>query len=1170
MADIGTLTVTLAVDDKGLMAARISLMNLNKSVQGTSKKAADLATRMQTMGRRMMNFYSFGYRATMMLTVPLILAGRAAFKLAKDFDAAMNKIVGLVGIAREEMEKWKGEILTMAPVVGRSPKELADALYFVTSAGFKSSEALKIVQQSAMAAAAGLGETSDIAQVVTSAMNAYRKEGLTAARSVDILVAAVREGKAEAPGFASAIGQVIPIAAELGVSFDQVAGAMASMTLTGSSAANAAVYLKGILNVLIDPATETETLLRKMGTSANHLRNTLKGQGLMATLQEIRVLTEKWGTSIAGRVFPNIRALIGYLSLTGENLEYNMGVMARVKNSYGDAAVAFKEAGQSIQQRWNVAVAKGQVATITLGKAISNTLLPMFEWLMKLVARVGKSFDNLSESSKRLIVVFGGILAVLGPLNLAFAFLVGNILPGIIRGFDKISIGIKRVKNLFAGMTLAKLGVWGLIAAAIVGIGIALSKSKNRLNDFQVAEKKVNGTLLEEAVALNYIFNRAKQTTQGTIERKNAIQDINSRYGEYLPNLLKEKSSLEDIASAQEKVSRYMSGKIRMEGYIEALQGKYKESAEVFTKQMGDFASVIQKTYKAEGLSDFIQELYDRLDTVVEQGGGTLNKNSKLLAHESVDIWNKWVKGIYEATGDITYSWDAFYKSLKKVGMVRAEASPIIALMNAEIEAARKRTEELEKIKAAQADAEYEDPILQKWRLDIPTELKEIAEKVKYQGGYYDDVSERIQLWVGHLEEANIRIAQIKDSTDYLDKRALVEINNRAKEFAANILDVKTEAFVRQVKFIDEQAKLMGNAFEYSAAKLALVVEYLDEFKKGLNTTGGAINYLGMTGKFLYAYLQVLEEFFKQFTLEKIVEETEKASVEWINMQKVSGNLTYSLEELNVRISGQKKYLAQLSIFYALGAVSMAKYREEAEKLYQLESTQNLTTAQQSLQTIKDMATAIGPLTDGMEEYSAVLSVVKQRLEFLSVNRKTETEEFKQLTAQYRALLIGEQVANRVSEAMGNMFDVITDGTLTAQERMKAMGEVIHKAIISLLRDILVAITKALILKAVMSAVFPEYGATMGGGGIGGIIGAIFGGKMPVAPEFAKGGVVPPGYPNDTYQARLTSGETILPKGFNMGQLSRQTIEFEPVEIVIKDNTLTGFLRKATKKNSIY
>lgn len=42
--------------------------------------------------------------------------------------------------------------------------------------------------------------------------------------------------------------------------------------------------------------------------------------------------------------------------------------------------------------------------------------------------------------------------------------------------------------------------------------------------------------------------------------------------------------------------------------------------------------------------------------------------------------------------------------------------------------------------------------------------------------------------------------------------------------------------------------------------------------------------------------------------------------------------------------------------------------------------------------------------------------------------------------------------------------------------------------------------------------------------------GMFFGGVLTGGAKMASGGVVPPGYPNDTYQALLTSGETVVPK----------------------------------------
>jgi hypothetical protein len=75
------------------------------------------------------------------------------------------------------------------------------------------------------AAAVGLGETKTIADLATSAMNAYGSDTLSASAATDILATAVREGKLEASELAGSMGGVIPIASNLGVEFHEVAGA---------------------------------------------------------------------------------------------------------------------------------------------------------------------------------------------------------------------------------------------------------------------------------------------------------------------------------------------------------------------------------------------------------------------------------------------------------------------------------------------------------------------------------------------------------------------------------------------------------------------------------------------------------------------------------------------------------------------------------------------------------------------------------------------------------------------------------------------------------------------------------------------------------------------------------------------------------------------------------
>jgi len=1165
--NIGQLIVTLTADTKGVYAAKVELMSLNKGIQQTAVKAQDLATRMQTMGRKMMNFYSFGYRATMMLTVPLVLAGTAAFKLAKDFDAAMNKIVGLVGIARDTMESWKGEILAMAPVVGKSPKELAEALYFVTSAGFKTAEALEITKQAGMAAAAGLGDTATVANVITSAMNAYRDSGLSAAHAMDILVAAIREGKAEAPGFASAIGQVIPIASELGVSFDQVAGAMAAMTLKGASASNAAVYLKGILNILIDPASETEQLLRKMGSSANRLRGVLEQEGLMAALQEVRVLTEKWGVSIAGKVFPNIRALIGYLSLTGENLEYNKMVMDEVKNSYGDAAYAFEQAGKSIQQKWNVALAKGQVAMISLGNAVSSVLLPAFEWLMKVVERIAKWFDNLNEVVKKVIIVFGGVMAAAGPVYLLFAFLLANILPGLIRAFTGLVSIIGKAKQAMVAFKLASVGtVFGVVALAITGIAIALGKVKNKLDDFEKATKNVVQAQGTEIIALDYVFNRLKKTTEGTKERKAAIADLNQRYGEYLQNLVTEKSSLEKIEEAHKAVTKVMSSKLAFQGYEQAIAGQYEEVAKVFSKKMGKFSQVVQKATQGAGTTDFLLDIYKTADEVIERESQGITDRASSRFMEASKLWNKYVKSLIGGATKAGLSLDAFRDAFYEVIDIKAEVSPMVALMEAEQKKHEWAMEALDKLRESRIQGvKYEDPILQELRLEYPAAMKEIEEKIRLWGGAYDDVAEKIKLNEEWLNKIAVRQSQIRESKMGADKEAMKALENQALGLQMATWDLKYEDWGRQIDLLTKKYGFLGDTMDASEARLAYWTDQWEEFSKGLNAVGGEMQWLGLHGSMLQQVLDLLSKKIQDARLDVIVEGTRKAVAEYQRMYDVTGYLEYELEALNEAVSGHKKFITELGLQLGSTASKTEEYRKELENLYQLEYYTFKKSAEANIKALKDQEAAMFSLNATSSLYSATMSRISEEMEFLSSKNREASERYKELANALMYMRLGEEVASRATEALGQLFDVMVDQSLTAEERMKKMSEIIQSAMLSIVRDVMMAVAKMLILKALMASIpglFPASMLMTQGGGLFNLV------KFGIPGlGLAEGGIVPGGYPNDSYPAMLSSREAVIP--LDNLQMSPQVLEGE-VRFEIEGDRLVGILKKQGIKNSLY
>ncbi len=411
--NIGALVATMGLDSTQFQAGMASVQASTTAANAAVKKASvSMAASMAAAGVKMQ---AVGKQMTRYMTLPILAIGAASVKFFADFESSMAKIVGLVGVAKEQVEEWKDAVLTMGPATGQGPDKLAEALFFITSAGIRGAEAMEVLEMSAKAATAGLGEAKVVADLVTSAMNAYGKENLTAAMATDILTAAVREGKAEAASLAGAMGMVLPIASEFGVTFDQVGAAFAGMTRTGTNARVAATQLKAILSSMASPSQKAEKAMAKFGTSSAKFRSIIQEQGLIQALLHLREATG--GSSVAmAEIFPNIRGLMGVLDLLGSNMESNVQIFDALSNAGGSLDRAFISATDTIKFRFAKAFATMKTQMITSGQVLSGMLIPAIEKITKIIAESTKRFNALSEEQKKNRIRIIALTAALGPL----------------------------------------------------------------------------------------------------------------------------------------------------------------------------------------------------------------------------------------------------------------------------------------------------------------------------------------------------------------------------------------------------------------------------------------------------------------------------------------------------------------------------------------------------------------------------------------------------------------------------------------------------------------------------------------------------------------------------------------------------------------------------------
>ena len=435
-------------------AVTAGLRRMEAAHASFGSRIAGFGSKMDRVGRKM----------THSLTLPIVGAGLASVKLAVDFEDSMAKIEGLVGVSSKTVAKWGDDILSMARKLPQGPKELADALFFVTSAGFRGAKAMDVLRMSARAAAAGLGETRDVADAITSALNAYAGTGLKASNVTDTLVAGVREGKMPVDALASAIGQILGPAAELGVSFQEVVGTAASLSRVGVPVNRTMTGLRFLMVGLAKPSSEAARILEDVGISADQLRQSLRERGLLVTLQELK---DKLPIQDFLKVVGGARGVVTALGLVGKNAAQVRDVMDGVTKSTGSTDKAFEVMSRTAGFKFKAALSSLQATAIQVG----NKILPMVTKLVEFIGHLADKFSTLSPAMQSNILKWGLLLAAAGP--------VLRIFGGLLRIGGPLVTVLGRIATAAFGASkgVSSLNTAGASGGAAAGRGAAAGGS---------------------------------------------------------------------------------------------------------------------------------------------------------------------------------------------------------------------------------------------------------------------------------------------------------------------------------------------------------------------------------------------------------------------------------------------------------------------------------------------------------------------------------------------------------------------------------------------------------------------------------------------------------------------------------------------------------------------
>lgn len=255
--------------------------NIGNSVKNLANQAADNAAMVKQGGD--------------LITAGIVAIGAAALasgvysvKMASDFQASMTLIQTQAGASAKEVDIMSKAIMNLAPSVGASPKQLADALFYIESAGYRGSKALDILKLSAEGAAVGHSDLTKTANALTTVMTSGIKGVKDASDAMSVMNAIVGNGKMHMEDLISALSSgILPAARQVGLSIQDVGAALDVMTNNGIPAQEAASRLRMTLFLIESPTKQAAESLASVGLSSRQLADDMRKGGLIQAITDL-------------------------------------------------------------------------------------------------------------------------------------------------------------------------------------------------------------------------------------------------------------------------------------------------------------------------------------------------------------------------------------------------------------------------------------------------------------------------------------------------------------------------------------------------------------------------------------------------------------------------------------------------------------------------------------------------------------------------------------------------------------------------------------------------------------------------------------------------------------------------------------------------------------------
>jgi TP901 family phage tail tape measure protein len=353
---IGLVSVTGAEEGAAKLDA------VGAASEGASKKLALLAT-----------------GAAVLAGGALVVLAAKFVEVAGNFQQGVNRLRTGGGDIQDTFTALGDHIKQVSIMSGILTGPLIDAMYQIVSANQRGAQAYATLAAAAQGAQIEQANVVDVTKVLTTLQTNWGTKLFTAAQYMSGLVAAVSQGKLTLEQLSTAMSPILPIAAQMGISFKDVAAAMSAQTNAGLDANRAATGLQAVFVNIENPTKKAAAAMKEYGVNsvavADEMKTSLPGAFQMlidAALKVGPIGSVAFNRAMADMVGGGTRTAKTIDALTQHMSDWTKGVagIGDAMRSHASDVNGWAIAQGNFNIQMDRAKASVQVFAINLGTAL--------------------------------------------------------------------------------------------------------------------------------------------------------------------------------------------------------------------------------------------------------------------------------------------------------------------------------------------------------------------------------------------------------------------------------------------------------------------------------------------------------------------------------------------------------------------------------------------------------------------------------------------------------------------------------------------------------------------------------------------------------------------------------------------------------------------------------